>query len=120
MKTILIIEDDSDIRMTLKELLESEGHKVQLAENGQMAIEHLLKQDVLPDLMLLDLYMPVMGGAAFLSEIRAHFPILSGIPIFVMTAASAGEYPENFDQTCIIKKPIDVDELITKIENPPF
>lgn len=117
MKSALIVEDDVDIRMTLKELLESEDFTVHTASNGQEGLNCLEKLEVRPDIILLDLYMPVMSGKAFLKKIKSHFPVLSSIPIIVMTAASTGEYPEDFDHEFIIKKPIDVNQLFTKLDS---
>lgn len=116
MKSALVIEDDFDIRMTLKELLESEGFVVHLAENGQEGLTCLAKLNEMPKIILLDLYMPVMDGAAFLKEIKSQFPILSGIPILIMTAAAVGEYPAGISPEYILKKPLEIDELFSKIE----
>ncbi len=115
MKTIMVIEDDSAIRESLQELLESEGYRVILAEHGQAALGHLEKDHKL-DVILLDLSMPVMDGKTFLKEICRLFPALATIPIIIMTAAGPGEIPRDHSKDKILRKPLDVDELFAKIE----
>ncbi len=115
MKTIMIIEDDSAIRDSLRELLESEGYIVILAEHGQVALTHLEK-DLKLDAILLDLSMPIMDGKTFLREIVRLFPALRKLPIIIMTAAGPGEIPRDHAKERILRKPLDVDELIAKIE----
>lgn len=53
----------------------------------------------------------------FHPQIQDHFPILAGIPILVMTAASVGEYPKKFSPEFIVKKTIEIDDLFLKVEN---
>ena len=85
-KSVLIVEDDLDARESLAAWLEIEGHHVLQAEHGGEALEVLRKQDVC--LVLLDLFMPIMNGWAFLDE-RSRDPVLAGIPVVVITADSA-------------------------------
>ncbi len=115
-KSVLIVEDDRSISDTLKELLESESYVVYLAGNGQEGISILVSLPKPPSFILLDLYMPVMDGKGFLRELRSQFPVLSGIPILMMTAASPSDYPTDFDRKKILKKPIDIDELFRIID----
>ncbi len=115
LKTIMVIEDDTSIRDSLRELLESENYRVLLAEHGQKALE-LLKGSVQPDLILLDLSMPIMDGKTFLKEIVRIFPAFSGLPIIIMTAAGAGEIPTDHSKELILRKPLDVDHLLERIE----
>jgi two-component system chemotaxis response regulator CheY len=62
---VLIVEDDRSIRGTLAEILADEGYLVQTAENGQQALE-VCRAQLAPDLILLDLQMPVMDGWEFM------------------------------------------------------
>lgn len=66
-KQILVVEDDTSIRELLVELLESEGYVVSSAVNGLEGIKYLQSQQT-PDLILIDLMMPVMDGYSFRSE----------------------------------------------------
>jgi CheY-like chemotaxis protein len=66
MARILIVEDDKDLNNAYKIILENEGHAVASVFNGKEALETLKNFD--PDLILLDLLMPVMGGLEFLQQ----------------------------------------------------
>lgn len=66
MAHILVVEDDRDLNNAYKIILESEGHTVETAFNGQEALVKL--KDFEPDLILLDLLMPIMGGLEFLQH----------------------------------------------------
>src|SRR5207247_10963133 len=67
--TILIVEDDSDIRELMKIFLEADGRRVELAADGLGAFEEL-KAGPRPELILLDLMMPRMAGEQFLKRLR--------------------------------------------------
>jgi CheY-like chemotaxis protein len=81
---VLVVEDDADIRETLAGLLEVEGYSVATAENGADALA--LLRTVTPQVILLDLSMPVMSGQQFRSA-QLGDPALAAIPTVVMTAA---------------------------------
>jgi DNA-binding response OmpR family regulator len=85
MKTakILIVDDDSNIRTSVRLCLEAEGYLISQASNGAEALESI-HQDT-PDLVLLDLAMPVMDGMTLLAEIRSLLPE-KRIRVIVMTA----------------------------------
>jgi CheY-like chemotaxis protein len=82
---VLIVEDDADIRETLAELLAGAGYAVETAGNGAEAIAQLRR--VAPQLILLDLSMPVMSGQQFRSQQLAD-PAIAGIPTVVMSATA--------------------------------
>ncbi|MBQ9535108.1 MAG: response regulator transcription factor [Clostridia bacterium] len=111
-KSILIIEDDSNIRELLRLYLSQEGYKIETAQDGQ---EGLRKFKLLhPDLVLLDLMMPVMDGNQVMREIRA----ISKAPVIIITAKS-----ETFDKVSglelgaddYITKPFEMREVIARI-----
>lgn len=81
---ILVVEDDANIRYILKYNLELDGHEVELAENGAQALEKL---EPLPELILLDVMMPVMNGLEACAKIKSN-PATKGVPIFMITAKS--------------------------------
>lgn len=70
-KTILVVEDYADIRYLVSRYLAKKGYQVLQAFNGDHALE-LLKSSILPDLILLDLMMPIKDGFEFRSEQRQH------------------------------------------------
>lgn len=83
MKTVLIAEDNPVNRELLRELLEIRGYAVIEACNGQEAMEQL--QTMRPDILLLDLNMPVLDGFGSIEQIRKH-PSLRTLPVLAVTA----------------------------------
>jgi CheY-like chemotaxis protein len=113
-KRILVVEDDTSIRELLIELLESEGYSVQFAINGLEGIK-LLKSGEHPDLILIDLMMPVMDGYAFRIE-QLRNPDWSKIPTVVMSAeASAKEKMKNFNITAFLSKPVELETILKTV-----
>jgi CheY-like chemotaxis protein len=87
-REILVVDDDRGIRDTLATLLEREGYLVRRAENGQVALDMIRGQSK-PDLMLLDLMMPILSGFELLEMLEDGDPDLDTIPIFVVSAFNA-------------------------------
>ena len=113
-KIILIIEDEKDILLTLKDFLESEDYHVLIAENGFEAMQ-LLKTSGIPDLILLDMKMPVMNGWEFAIEFLDKHDHLS--PIVVMTAAANAEQrAKDISAVGWVEKPFDLDVLLKTIK----
>ncbi|MCB0169113.1 MAG: response regulator [Anaerolineae bacterium] len=83
---VLYVEDSAVIRDTIARLLELKGYKVNYAKNGQEGIE--LAQSWKPQVVLMDLRMPVMDGYNAINELRAN-PATSHLPIFVLSAWSS-------------------------------
>jgi CheY-like chemotaxis protein len=110
-KTILVVDDDSDAREALGELLTLRGYNVACAENGRAALEKIRALRVPPALILLDLCMPVMDGFAFLRRAREDLHIRSA-PIIVITSHPLVQ-PYGADAT--LRKPIKFDRLISMV-----
>lgn len=109
---ILIVEDDIYIRESLQELLETEGFKVTTVDNGQSAIDWLRRARTLPQLILLDLMMPIKDGFAFRQEQLAD-KHLAGVPVVIMTADSNIEAKSRqIGVKEFLKKPLDLDALL--------
>ena len=89
-KSVLIVEDDPDSRMFLRRLLRTEEYEVFEAVNGQDGLDQLESMDTNPDIILLDLMMPIMDGFEFLERIK-KIESHSDIPILVVTAADLNE-----------------------------
>jgi CheY-like chemotaxis protein len=108
--TVLVVDDQDDVRETLQELLEEEGYRVATAPNGRAALEVLHRQDGCC-LILLDLMMPVMDGWQMLAALQQE-PRLARIPVVVLssvvsfTDASAPAVQE------FLQKPADVRRLL--------
>jgi len=114
-KSILIVEDDLDLREALSAVLRDEGYRVAMAADGREALDCLRRQSR-PSLILLDLTMPVMNGWQFRAEQRRD-PDISEIPVVVL---SAGDYrAEQMGQleiTDYVRKPIELGHLLRMIE----
>jgi CheY-like chemotaxis protein len=82
-KMILLVEDDEGIRLLTRTLLEEDGHKVVEASDGKKALTAIGERK--PDLVLLDLQMPHMGGWQVLKELRKK-PSTAAIPVILFTA----------------------------------
>ena len=91
---IFIIEDDENLRFTVKEILEKQGNIVTEASNGKEALIKLNDEENLPDIILLDLMMPIMNGFEFLSEIKDTK--IKSIPILVLTGADLDDNDKSF------------------------
>jgi CheY-like chemotaxis protein len=109
--TILIVEDDADIRESVRDLLEEEGYAVVVANNGQQALDLLHKAAPLPSLLLVDLLMPVMDGVEFLQRIQLDQRLVP-IPVLVFSASSTVQPPAG---TPMLRKPLAMDELLEAI-----
>ena len=112
-KTILIVEDDEDLRAVMKDALSKNSYNVHEAENGKIALKHLQTAQDQPDLILLDLNMPVMNGFEFLEEYRDNFS--AEVPIVVITGADLTEDDKRFlsgEVTRILEKTPDTEGSI--------
>ncbi len=117
-KAILVIDDEPDIVLLVTETLRLEGYKMQTASNGREGLEAVQKE--LPDLILLDMKMPVMSGPEFAREFRARFD--HQIPIVVVTAsAEARNCAAETGAADWIGKPFDLDKLVEVVSRhlPP-
>lgn len=81
---ILVVEDEREIGFLLKYNLELDGHEVTVANNGQEALNHLSPA---PELILMDIMMPVMDGIETVTHIKSD-PAFKKVPIFMLTAKS--------------------------------
>jgi DNA-binding response OmpR family regulator len=107
MKRILVVDDEEGIRQLYKEELEDEGYEVELAERGEEALEKISKAK--PDVVILDLKMPGMGGLEVLERIREQD---KDLPVVISTAY--GEYKSDLTtwaSDAYIVKSADLTEL---------
>lgn len=114
MKKILVVEDDTSIRELLVEILESQGYQVSYGINGSDGIKSL--NSVTPDLILMDVMMPVMDGYAFRKELL-HNPKWNLIPVIVMSAQNQGkEKLADHGITNFISKPLELNHLLETVK----
>ena len=108
---IIIIEDDRDLRETMKELLEMEGYSVLTAANGREGLD-LIAREGGPCLILLDLMMPVMNGWEFLDAMqRNQQELLARTKVAVVSAAADIAEVQQQYGCSVLKKPVSVDRL---------
>jgi CheY-like chemotaxis protein len=110
-KTILVIDDDLVIREGLVQALEHAGALPLQATNGMEALAYLHNASA-PDLILLDMMMPLMDGWKFLQNRRA-IPALMSIPVVIMTSLGAAgwEWAYSLGATGFVRKPVEVEKL---------
>lgn len=114
-KSILVVEDDMDIRALLCRLFEDEGFSVLSAENGKAALE-ILRTAKTPDVILLDLMMPVMDAIEF-RKIQELDPKISSVPVVVMSADPHVDVKRlKLGVNQYVRKPIDVETLLSAVE----
>jgi CheY-like chemotaxis protein len=105
--TILLIDDEDAIRQVLSLALEFEGYQVFTASNGEEGLR-TLQRIPRPDLILLDLMMPVMDGWEFLEAIKKD-TAFSDIPVVIVTASRKSD--EIKGAAAVIEKPVGLNEL---------
>ena len=118
--TVLIIEDDSDINELFCEIFETANYNILQAPNGQVALDILIqadKENTYPDIILIDMLMPILNGMEFITIINEKYPhTLAKLPYIITSAKDYSEMsslklPDNF---IAMKKPMDIDALLVK------
>ncbi|MEO5767817.1 MAG: response regulator [Polyangia bacterium] len=111
--TILLAEDDLEIRDAVQELLEEKGYDVIPARTGRQALDFLsLDPRSPPDLVILDLMMPIVTGWQVLETIQ-HDPALSKVPVVILTATSQ-DRPTG--AAAFLRKPFQIEVLLETIQ----
>jgi two-component system, cell cycle response regulator DivK len=114
-KRILVVEDQEDNRRILRDLLTSADYEIMEAENGEEAIASVAKQR--PDLILMDIQLPILDGYEATRRIKAD-PALRSIPIIVVTSyAMSGDDEKARAAGCddFVPKPYSPRQLLAKI-----
>src|ERR1043165_6681206 len=106
---VLIVEDDADLRDMMAQLLSLEGFHTATVANGREALDYLHNGDA-PDLILLDLMMPVMDGWEFRRRQCAD-PTLATVPVIVLSALDQTR-AAGVGAAAVLKKPLDFDRLL--------
>jgi CheY-like chemotaxis protein len=114
-KTLLVVEDDAIAREGLNVILRRAGYEVVLAANGEEALASLRRRR--PDLILLDMLMPILDGWHFLKQMKDEVPQLT-IPILVVTATIlTREWAKDHGCCGFIRKPINPVNLLMEIKH---
>jgi CheY-like chemotaxis protein len=106
-RSVLVVEDDGDLRQAVAELIEDEGYACRLASDGIEALAALNLER--PDLLIADLIMPLMSGIDLLARLREH-PSYRDIPVIAMTGADDRMLGVKLDVP-VLQKPIDLSLL---------
>ncbi len=110
MRSVLVIDDDAETRMMVRDLLTARGFMVHIARDGQHALYVLDKMEP-PDLILLDYKMPIMDGKQFLAIMR-RIPRLQTTPVVIMSAATREWSGAHLEVVDVLSKPLNVDLLL--------
>lgn len=114
-KTILLIDDDIDLQQLTKITLNSRGYTVETANNGLEGLEKL--QSIKPDLIILDMNMPKLGGLGFYQKICDGQP-KAPYPILILTArANMEALLTQMNVQGYMAKPYEIDEFLQKVES---
>lgn len=110
--SVLIVEDDGDLRRLFRTALMVDGFEVREASSGTQALREL--EVSTPDLVVLDLILPGLSGLSVQEEIAAHAQTRS-IPVIIVTASAM-----NLDQVqvaCVLRKPVTPEELVQRVRH---
>ena len=111
---VLIVEDDADLREMMAQLLSLEGYQTATVANGREALDYLQRSES-PEVILLDLMMPVMDGWEFRRHQQAD-PTLARVPVIVLSALDQSRTPD-VTAAAFLKKPLDFDRLIQLVRS---
>jgi DNA-binding NtrC family response regulator len=115
-KSVLIVDDDAGLLRALGKVLASEGCKVTCATSVQDAIDILARQKAPMDLVITDLWMPVVTGLTGLYIIRTMFP---EVPVIVLTAFGSPDFKSEclrLGAEAFLEKPLDTPQLLSAVE----
>jgi DNA-binding NtrC family response regulator len=114
--TILIVDDEANLRKTLAEILRARGYSILEADDGSTALE--LLRTTTPDLIFSDWKMPKMGGEEFLERLRSHSKLVA-VPVIVITAYGSSHSAieaVRLGAYDFVTKPFDLDEIVLTAE----
>jgi CheY-like chemotaxis protein len=113
-RTVLVVEDDPDCLQAIEAALLSVGHRVITASDGDEALERI-EHEGAPDVILLDLRLPRMDGAAFLAE-RAQRPALRRVRVVLLSAErDTAALAVRMKVGACLAKPVDLEALLAVV-----
>ena len=109
-----MVEDEPTIRQSIAGYLGDYGYSVDQASNGAEGLECM--QRALPDVVVLDLLMPVLGGRAFIEACREQLTLAS-VPVILLSAAhDLTQATEQLQPRASLAKPVDLDVLLAIVD----
>jgi CheY-like chemotaxis protein len=123
LSTILVVDDDPDTRLLLRLILETDGHEIVEAPDGEAALA-LINPNPLPDVIMTDLTMPILNGHGLIERLRSE-PRTASIPIVVLSANpdAAHALKASGRIEAFVTKPFDASVLascIRDVASPPM
>lgn len=115
MSAILVIDDEPGIRKTVKDILEDEGHQAFSADDGLAGLELLNRERI--DVVLLDVWLPRMGGIDVLKAIKADHPAIEVIVISGHASIDMAVNAVKLGAFDFIEKPLSIERLVTAVRN---
>jgi CheY-like chemotaxis protein len=112
--TVLVVEDDEEVRDSFVSVLEDEGYRVISARDGSEGLVAAAANR--PDVILLDLMMPGMDGFSFRRE-QQRKPGISGVPVVVVAAQGSARLAASMGAAGYLRKPTSVDALVRAIDS---
>ena len=114
--SVLVVDDNEDIRTTVRDVLEDQGFTVACASNGREALDMLLRGQSKPALILLDLTMPEMDGWTFRQE-QQKVPRLAQIPVVLFSGHhDAARAAQSLNAAALMTKPLLVEGMVTLVK----
>ena len=117
-KHILVVDDDADMRSMLQVVLESEAHVVDTAGDGLIALDKIIHQQALPEVILLDLHIPRMSGLQLIEALRQHEEVWLDSIIVISGDMDALQQASRLGVRCCLAKPFDLETLLELISTP--
>ena len=111
MARIVVVDDEPSIRRLVADLLTEEGHEVLETSNGRAAVD--LVRESQPDLILMDIMMPVLNGVDATFEIR-QLEGMASVPVVLMSAIP-NNHVRSMDHTAFLPKPFGITQLLSVI-----
>jgi len=112
-RRVLVVDDDEQLRYVLRETMLEDGYEVEAASNGREALAIIRRWP--PDIIVLDLMMPIMDGMTFRRE-QQRLGLSDGVPVIVLSASR--EMPglaERVGASAAVPKPFDLDDLLATV-----
>jgi CheY-like chemotaxis protein len=110
MKTILVVDDESEILSTVRAILEDEGYRIEACSNGREALARLSEGER-PDLVLTDVMMPYLSGIELVQKMKGA-AALRDVPVILMSSVNPPAKKENAGWDRFLKKPFSIDDLL--------
>ena len=115
-KTVLVVDDEFDLASTLRAILEGEGYGVETRSNGREALDRLTAPGPKPDLVLVDVMMPLLSGCEVLKAMRQSAELKS-VPVVLISSVPPAVRREEYGWQAVLHKPFSMHALLKAVQN---